>query len=460
MLDKIKELGFKYSTRGAITVSVTDIEIPKEKAELVQQAEDKVQQVENAYADGLISDQERYEHVVNTWKDTTDAVTKALLEHLDEFNNIYMMANSGARGNTSQIRQLAGMRGLIAGPSGRIIEVPIRANFREGLSVLEFFISAHGARKGLADTALRTAESGYLTRRLVDVSQDVIVRSEDCFHERNETPRGITVAALQDGHRMVENLADRIWGRVPVKDILHPETGEVIAPAGEIIQKDVAEAVEAAGIEKVEIRSVLTCRSEQGVCVKCYGMNLATGHSVRVGEATGTIAAQAIGEPGTQLTMRTFHTGGVAQTEDITQGLPRVEELFEARKPKDVAVISEIAGTVSISAENGREITVSNVDGEAKTYTIPFDARPKVEEGQKIEAGTPLNSGSINPHDILKINGVKGVQEYLLNEVQTVYRLQGVETADKHIEVILRQMMRKVKIDEIGGHRHAAGLTG
>jgi DNA-directed RNA polymerase subunit beta' len=450
VLDKIKELGFKHSTRGAITISVSDIEIPKEKVSLVQSAEDKVQQVENAYSDGLISDQERYEHVVNTWKDTTDQVTKALLDHLDRFNNIYMMADSGARGNTSQIRQLAGMRGLIAGPSGRIIEVPIRANFREGLSVLEFFISAHGARKGLADTALRTAESGYLTRRLVDVAQDVIVRSEDCFHERNESPRGIVVAALQDGHRMVEQLSDRIWGRVPVRDVLDPKTNEVIAPAGEIIERDVAAAVEAAGIEEVEIRSVLTCRSEQGVCVKCYGMNLATGHKVRVGEAAGTIAAQAIGEPGTQLTMRTFHTGGVAQTEDITQGLPRVEELFEARKPKDVAVISEIGGTVSISEENNREITVSNEDGEAKTYTVPFDARVKVENGQKIEAGAPLNMGSINPHDILKINGIKGVQEYLLNEVQTVYRLQGVETADKHIEVILHQMMRKVKIDEIG----------
>ncbi len=450
VLDKIKALGFKYSTRGAITISVSDIEIPKEKATYVDAAEEKVKQVENAFADGLISEQERYEHVVNTWKDTTDQVTKALLDHLDEFNNIYMMANSGARGNTSQIRQLAGMRGLIAGPSGRIIEVPIRANFREGLSVLEFFISAHGARKGLADTALRTAESGYLTRRLVDVSQDVIVRSEDCFHDRNETPRGIVVAALQDGHRMVENLSDRIWGRVPVKDVVHPETGEILAPAGEILDKNTSDAIEAAGVESVEIRSVLTCRSEQGVCVKCYGMNLATGHAVRVGEAAGTIAAQAIGEPGTQLTMRTFHTGGVAQADDITQGLPRVEELFEARKPKDVAIISEIGGIVSISEENNREITVTNEDGEAKKYTIPFDARVKVENGQKIEAGAPLNTGSINPHDILKINGIKGVQEYLLNEVQTVYRLQGVETADKHIEVILRQMMRKVKIDEIG----------
>jgi DNA-directed RNA polymerase subunit beta' len=450
VLDHIKELGFKYSTRGAITVSVTDIEIPDDKAVLVKAAEEKVKQVENAFSDGLISEQERYEHVVKTWKDTTDKVTKALLDNLDEFNNIYMMANSGARGNTSQIRQLAGMRGLIAGPSGRIIEVPIRANFREGLSVLEFFISAHGARKGLADTALRTAESGYLTRRLVDVSQDVIVRMDDCYAARNEAPRGITVAALKDGHRMVENLSDRIWGRVPTKDILHPETGELMAPAGQIIQKEVADSIEEAGIEKVEIRSVLTCKSEHGVCVKCYGMNLATGHSVRVGEAAGTIAAQAIGEPGTQLTMRTFHTGGVAQTEDITQGLPRVEELFEARQPKEVAVISEIAGEVTISEENSREITVSNADGEARVYTIPFDARCKVENGQYIEAGTPLNSGSVNPHDILKINGIKGVQEYLLNEVQTVYRMQGVETADKHIEVILRQMMRKVKIDERG----------
>ena len=450
VLDQIKELGFKYSTRGAITVSVSDIKIPKEKEMLLEKAEEKILQIEKAFSDGLISEHERYEHVVNTWKDTTNQVTDALLEHLDEFNNIYMMANSGARGNTSQIRQLAGMRGLIAGPSGRIIEVPIRSNFREGLSVLEFFISAHGARKGLADTALRTAESGYLTRRLVDVSQDVIVRTDDCYKARNEAPRGITVSALQDGHRIVENLSDRIWGRVPTKDILYPKTGEVLALAGEIIQKSTADKIEAENIKEVEIRSVLTCRSEHGICVKCYGMNLATGHSVRVGEAAGTIAAQAIGEPGTQLTMRTFHTGGVVQSEDITQGLPRVEELFEARKPKEVAIISEIAGEVSISEENIREITVSNEEGEAKVYIIPFDAKVKVEHGEMIEAGTPLNSGSINPHDILKINGIKGVQEYLLNEVQTVYRMQGVETADKHIEVILRQMMRKVKIDEIG----------
>jgi len=451
VLDKIKTLGFKYSTRGAITVSVSDIEIPKEKAEYLAEAEQRIVGIESAFSEGLISEEERYENVVNTWKETTDKVTKALIDNLDKFNNIYMMSDSGARGNTNQIRQLAGMRGLMANPSGRIIEVPIRSNFREGLNILEFFISAHGARKGLADTALRTAESGYLTRRLVDVAQDVIVRGEDCFHERGEAPRGITVKALNDGQRLIEDLSERIWGRTVVNDVVHPETGEVLVKAGQTIDSwDLARNVQAAGVKQVEIRSVFTCRNQTGVCAKCYGLNMATGRDVRIGEAVGTIAAQAIGEPGTQLTMRTFHTGGVAQAEDITQGLPRVEELFEARKPKEMAIISEISGKISVSAENGRDITVTSDEGEAKFYKIPFGSRLNVGDGDEVEAGDMLTVGSINPHDLLKIKGIKGVQEYLLNEVQMVYRLQGVETADKHIEVILRQMMRKVKIEEAG----------
>ncbi len=450
MLDAIKSMGYKYSTKAAVTISVSDIVVPEDKPKLLHEAEEQVQRIEDAYSDGLISDEERYDRVVMTWKETKDKVIESLLKNLDEFNSINMMSTSGARGNVSQIGQLAGMRGLMANPSGRIIEVPIVANFREGLTVLEFFISSHGTRKGLADTALRTAESGYLTRRLVDVAQDVIVVSEDCFADRGETVRGNIVRALTDGHRVIESLTERIWGRYSVKDIVNPETGEVIVKSNELITKILAEEIEDAGIKEVEIRTVFTCRDERGACAKCYGINLATGNKVKIGDAVGTLAAQAIGEPGTQLTMRTFHTGGVAQTEDITQGLPRVEELFEARKPKDMAVISEIGGTVSISAENARDITISNEDGEAKEYRVPFGSRLKVAQGDTIEAGDPITVGSINPHDVLKIKGTHGVQEYLLNEVQTVYRGQGVETADKHIEVIMRQMMRKVKIEEAG----------
>jgi DNA-directed RNA polymerase subunit beta' len=351
----------------------------------------------------------------------------------------------------NQIRQLAGMRGMMASPSGRIIEVPIRANFREGLTVLEFFVSSHGSRKGLADTALRTADSGYLTRRLVDVSQDVIIREDDCFASRGEAPRGIQVTAITDGYRKIEKLSDRIWGRCPVENVLHPKTGEVLAKGGENINFEQAKAIEDAGIEKVRIRSVLTCRNENGVCAKCYGTNLATGRHVHVGETVGIIAAQAIGEPGTQLTMRTFHTGGVATTEDITQGLPRVEELFEARKPKGLAVISEIGGRVSLSEHNEkREATVTNSEGEAKIYPIPFGSRIKVRDGDVVDAGDSLTEGSVNPHDILKIKGIKGVQKYLLEEVKTTYQSQGVNIADKHIEVILRQMMRKVKVEDAG----------
>lgn len=450
MLDAIKSMGYKYSTKAAVTISVSDIVVPEDKPRLIAEADEQVQRIEDAYSDGLISEEERYDRVVMTWKETKDKVIESLLKNLDEFNSINMMSTSGARGNVSQIGQLAGMRGLMANPSGRIIEVPIVANFREGLTVLEFFISSHGTRKGLADTALRTAESGYLTRRLVDVAQDVIVVTDDCFKDKGEPIRGNLVRALSDGHRTIESLTERIWGRYSVKDIVHPETGEVIVPANEMITKVLAEKIENTGIEEVEIRTVFTCRDERGACAKCYGVNLATGDKVRIGDAVGTLAAQAIGEPGTQLTMRTFHTGGVAQTEDITQGLPRVEELFEARKPKDMAVITEIGGTVSISTENPRDITISNEDGEAKEYRIPFGSRLKAHSGDVIEAGDPITVGSINPHDVLKIKGTHGVQEYLLNEVQTVYRGQGVETADKHIEVIMRQMMRKVKIEEAG----------
>jgi len=451
VLDDIKALGFKYSTRGAITVSVSDIEVPEEKQQLLAKADARVVSIESNYREGVITEEERYKNVVQTWQKTTDDVTKALQESMDAFNPIYMMADSGARGNMNQIRQLAGMRGMMASPSGRIIEIPIRANFREGLTVLEFFVSSHGSRKGLADTALRTADSGYLTRRLVDVSQEVIVREDDCFVTRGERPRGVEVTAITDGYRKIEKLSDRIWGRCPVTDVLHPVTGEVIAPAGETIGYEQAKAIEDAGIESVNIRSVLTCRNENGVCAKCYGINLATGRHVHVGETVGIIAAQAIGEPGTQLTMRTFHTGGVATNEDITQGLPRVEELFEARKPKGLALISEIGGRVTVTERNKkREVTVAGGEMEDKVYPIPFGSRLKVRTGDVIEAGDAITEGSINPHDILKIKGIKGVQKYLLEEVKTTYQSQGVNIADKHIEVILRQMMRKVKVEDAG----------
>lgn len=450
VLDDIKKLGFKYSTKGAITVSVSDMTIPAEKAELIKQAEEKVSVIERNYDRGLLSPKERKKEVISVWDKTTKAVTKALMESLDKFNPIFMMANSGARGSTNQIRQLAGMRGLMADPSGEIIELPIRANFREGLTVLEFFISTHGARKGLADTALRTADSGYLTRRLVDVSQDVIIREDDCFATAGEAVKGVWVSDVMNGKEKIEPLFDRIVGRWSVDEITDPKTGEVFVGANEKITYDKAEKIIAAGIKKVHIRSLLTCRSKHGVCAKCYGMNLATSENVDIGEAVGIIAAQAIGEPGTQLTMRTFHTGGVAG-DDITQGLPRVEELFEARKPKGLAVITEISGTVSIDeSKKRRDVIVTGKDGEEEKYLIPYGSRLKVKEGEVIEAGDELTEGSINPHDILKIKGVKGVQDYLVKEVQTVYRQQGVEISDKHIEVIVRQMLRKVRIEDAG----------
>jgi len=445
MLDEIKELGFKFATKAGITVGVTDIKIPEEKGQILSEADKIVEQVEQQYRRGLISEEERYNKIIDIWTKTTDRITKALMNNLDKFNPIYMMAISGARGNVQQIRQLAGMRGLMADPSGKIFDIPIKANFREGLTVLEYFISTHGARKGLADTALRTADSGYLTRRLVDVAQDVIVREEDCG-----TTLGIKINAIKDGEDEIESLADRILGRVASEDIYHPETKELIVRRNETINEEAVDIIIKAKMKDIPIRSVLTCKSRYGVCAKCYGRNLATGDNVDVGEAVGIIAAQSIGEPGTQLTMRTFHTGGVAG-DDITQGLPRVEELFEARKPKGQAIISEIEGIVRFMEVKGkREIEVTSPDGEKRIYSVPYGSRLKVRDGDTVEAGDALTEGSINPHDILKVKGIRGVQIYLLHEVQKVYKMQGVDINDKHIEVIIRQMLRKVKVEDPG----------
>ena len=450
MLDKIKALGYKYSTKAALTVSISDMEIPKEKKIYLEEAEETVEKITKKYKRGFMTDDERHNKVIETWNIANDKITDALLKGLGKYNNIFMMADSGARGSNSQIKQLAGMRGLMANPSGGIIELPIKSNFREGLSVLEYFISAHGARKGLTDTALRTADSGYLTRRLVDVSQDIIVREWDCTPEGKEVP-GLWVSAFVDGNEVIESLQDRLRGRWSVNDIVDPETGEIIVPADTMITPDQAEKVEKAGIKSVLIRTVLTCRSKIGVCAKCYGANMASGRSVRIGESVGIIAAQSIGEPGTQLTMRTFHTGGIAG-DDITQGLPRVEELFEARKPKGLAIISEFGGKVTVTDnKKKREVTITNEEtGEAKDYLIPYGSRIKVFDGDVIGAGDEITEGSVNPHDILKIKGLRGVQDYMLQEVQRVYRLQGVEINDKHIEVIVRQMLKRVRIDEIG----------
>jgi DNA-directed RNA polymerase subunit beta' len=445
VLDRIKALGFKYSTRGAITVSVSDMVIPEVKKKFLNETEEKIENIVKQYKRGLISDEERYNSVISAWTETIENIQVALINNLDRFNPLYMMSQSGARGNINQIKQLAGMRGLMADTSGKTIEIPITSNFREGLNVLEFFISTHGARKGLADTALRTADSGYLTRRLVDVSQDVIVREVDCG-----TKKGIEVWDVKDGNEVIEPLAERLIGRYTIDPIVHPKTGEVLAEADTMIRDIAAEEIGKSGLKKVRIRSVLTCHAEAGICAKCYGANLATGEDCNVGEAVGIIAAQSIGEPGTQLTMRTFHTGGIAG-DDITQGLPRVEELFEARRPKGLAIISEIIGTVKISeSKKKREVIVTAEDGETKNYLIPYGSRIKVADGEVVEAGDELTEGSVNPHDILKIKGTKGVQQYLLQEVQRVYRLQGVDINDKHIEVIVRQMMKKVKIDDAG----------
>jgi len=444
-LDGMKNLGFRFATKAGVTISSSDIVIPKEKAEMLDAADAQVDTIEQQFRHGLITEEERYRKVITVWTETTDKVTKTLVDSLDRFNPVYMMANSGARGNIQQIRQLAGMRGLMADPSGRIIDMPIKASFREGLTVLEYFISTHGARKGLADTALRTADSGYLTRRLVDVAQDVIIREIDCG-----TDEGIEVEEIKDGTEVIEKLENRIIGRMAADHVVIPETGEVLVQSLEEIDEEKAAAITRAGITKIKIRSVLTCRSRYGVCANCYGRNLATGQPVDIGEAVGIIAAQSIGEPGTQLTMRTFHTGGVAG-EDITQGLPRVEELFEARRPKGQAIIAERDGTVETRENKGkREIDITGEDGEKSTYQVSYGARVKVNHGDYINAGDELTEGSINPHDLLKIKGISKVQLYLLQEVQKVYRLQGVEINDKHIEIMIRQMLRKVKVEEPG----------
>ena len=426
--------------------------VPKEKKEFIDEAEANIAKISKQFQRGLISDEERYELVIKQWAETTDKVTNALMSNLDRFNPIFMMANSGARGSVNQIRQLAGMRGLMANTSGKTIEIPIRANFREGLNILEYFISTRGARKGLADTALRTADSGYLTRRLVDVSQDIIIRQDDCG-----TTEGIFAKKIVDGNTLLEKLEERLLGRYPVNDIVHPETGEILVSKDKMMDEEDAKKVTDAGIEMVEIRSVLNCKLRHGVCAKCYGKNLAIGRPVNVGEAVGIIAAQSIGEPGTQLTMRTFHSGGVAG-DDITQGLPRVEELFEARRPKRQAILSDIAGKVTFNdTKKKREITITNEDGEAVSYAISYDARVKVADGDMIEAGGEITDGSVYPHDILRIQGPKAVWDYLIREVQKVYRMQGVDINDKHIEVIVRQMMRKVKIEEPGDSSFLTG---
>ena len=445
MLDYIKDMGFHYSTKAAITISISDMEIPEAKQAIIDESEKLVDKYEMAYRRGLVSDKERYEKVIEIWNKTTDDVADALMDSLDSLNNLFIMAHSGARGSKNQIRQIGGMRGLMANATGKTIEIPIKANFREGLSVLEYFISTNGARKGLADTALRTADSGYLTRRLVDVSHNVIVREDDCG-----TDEGIEVKAFTDGKEVIEKLKDRIIGRTALLDICHPETGEIIVEQDCEISEDAAAAIEAAGIESVAIRSVMTCHSKTGVCAKCYGRNLATGESVNIGEAVGITAAQSIGEPGTQLTMRTFHTGGVAGS-DITHGLPRVEELFEARKPKGLAVICEGDGTVvSIDPTMDNKTQVKIRGEEEKIYEIPYGARICVNEGDYVLAGDNITRGPLDPKDILRLNGVEGVYQYLLKEVQRVYKQQGVDINDKHIEVIVGQMLSKMKVNDPG----------
>ncbi|VDN48564.1 RNA polymerase (beta' subunit) [Petrocella atlantisensis] len=451
VLDEIKKLGFKYSTQSAITVSISDMEVPEEKKGFVAEAEKTLEDIIKQFKRGLMTEEERYNSVIQTWRECDDKITKALLGNLDRYNNIYMMAHSGARGSDNQIKQLAGMRGLMADTSGHTIELPIKSNFREGLDVLEYFISAHGARKGLADTALRTADSGYLTRRLVDVSQDLIIRETDCCKDEPEVS-GMVIKSFMDGEEVIEGLEERMSGRWSIEDIKHPKTGEILARADRMITPIKARNIIKAGINQVKIRTVLSCKSEVGVCAKCYGSNMATGIPVQVGESVGIIAAQSIGEPGTQLTMRTFHTGGIATADDITQGLPRVEELFEGRKPKGLAIIAEFSGkAVMQETKKKREMVITNADtGESKAYLIPYGSRTKVADGSMVEAGDELTEGSVNPHDTLRIKGVRAVQDYMLQEVQRVYRLQGVEINDKHIEVICRQMLKKLRIEDSG----------
>jgi len=451
VLDYIKATGFKYSTKGAITVSVADVSVPEAKKQILADAEKEVEEITKQYKRGLITNDERYDSIIKVWEKVTSDVTEAMKENFDDLNPIYMMAQSGARGNMNQLRQIAGMRGLMANTSGKAVEIPIKSCFREGLDALEYFVSSHGARKGLADTALRTADSGYLTRRLVDVSQDIIVREDDCG-----THDGIEVTDIKDGNQIIEKLEERLEGRFALEDVKHPETGEVIVDADTMITEKIAKQIVGAGIEKVKVRSSLACRAKHGVCSKCYGMGLATRERVNIGEAVGIIAAQSIGEPGTQLTMRTFHMGGVAGG-DITQGLPRVEELFEARKPKGLAIITEIAGTVKIVDDKKKKEVIVTSKDDSKTYVIPFGSKLKVKEGDELEAGAPLTEGSINPNDILAINGPEGVYNYLIQEVQKVYRNQGVDINDKHIEVIGRQMLKKVRVEDNGDTDMFAG---
>ena len=457
VLDNIKAMGYKYSTRAAMTVSVSDMTVPAQKKQLIQDAEATVEAINKNFRRGFSTEEERYKEVVETWFKADKELTDALISGLDKYNNIFMMADSGARGSNQQIKQLAGMRGLMADTSGRTIELPIKSNFREGLDVLEYFISAHGARKGLSDTALRTADSGYLTRRLVDVSQELIIREMDCSIGR-EIP-GMEVEAFMDGKEEIEGLTDRVTGRYLAESIFDPETGEMLIKKNHMITPKRAEIIKRLGLEKVKIRTVLTCRSHLGVCAKCYGANMATGQQVQVGEAVGIIAAQSIGEPGTQLTMRTFHAGGVAG-DDITQGLPRVEEFFEARKPKGLAIIAEFGGVARIvDTKKKREVVITDNEGNSKAYLIPYGSRIKIIDGAVLEAGDVLTEGSINPHDILKIKGVRAAQDYMLREVQRVYRLQGVEINDKHIEVIVRQMLKKIRVDNPGDSEFLSGIT-
>ena len=463
VLDHIKATGYKYSTRAAMTVSISDMTVPAQKKEMLDEAQATVDKISQNYRRGLITEEERYRAVVETWNETDKKLTEVLLAGLDKYNNIFMMADSGARGSNQQIKQLAGMRGLMADTTGRTIELPIKSNFREGLDVLEYFMSAHGARKGLSDTALRTADSGYLTRRMVDVSQDLIIREVDCMEGKDTIP-GMWVSAFMDGKETIENLKDRITGRYSCEEIKDRDGNVIVKPnhmitpsrAAKILSVGVDEKGEP--IEKVKIRTILTCRSHIGICAKCYGANMATGEAVQVGEAVGIIAAQSIGEPGTQLTMRTFHTGGVAG-DDITQGLPRVEELFEARKPKGLAIIAEFGGVATIKdTKKKREIVITNEEtGESKTYLIPYGSRIKVMDGTVLEAGDELTEGSVNPHDLLKIKGIRAVQDYMLREVQRVYRLQGVDISDKHIEVIVRQMLKKIRIENSGDTEYLPG---
>ncbi|MEG1448812.1 MAG: DNA-directed RNA polymerase subunit beta', partial [Oscillospiraceae bacterium] len=456
VLDKIKEQGFKFSTKAAVTVAVCDAIVPKEKKEYIEEAETKVAQIKRQYERGLISDEVRYERVIKTWNDATDKVKVKLAENFGSNNPIFMMADSGARGSMEQIRQLAGMRGLIANTSGRAIEIPIRSNYREGLNILEYFNSSRGARKGLADTALRTADSGYLTRRLVDVAQDVIIREDDCG-----THEGIVVYDIMDGNRVIEPMTERLVGRYLSDDMIHPQTGELICSRDKMMDEKDAQRIADAGFTKVRIRTILNCQAKHGVCAKCYGANLANARPVKIGEAVGIIAAQSIGEPGTQLTMRTFHTGGVASASDITQGLPRVEELFEARKPKSSAIISHIDGLVSFRLDNkgANNVVVTNTDGEEFTKIVPFDSKILVSEGDYIHKGDEITEGSIEPNEILIVKGELAVQDYLIKEVQRVYRTQGVDINDKHIEVIVRQMLKRVRVEEAGDTKLIAGIS-